>query len=82
MNPSLWLLKAGQTCEIVRYDQALAEQYRIRLLELGFHVGEQVKCLQAPAFGAPKVYQVSNTIFSLDDEVASHIMVRLVAADG
>ena len=82
MNPSLWSLKAGQTCEIVRYDHALAEQYRIRLMEFGFHVGEQVKCLQAPAFGAPKVYQVSNTIFSLDDEVASHITVRLVGADG
>jgi Fe2+ transport system protein FeoA len=79
MNPSLWSLKAGQKCAIVSYDEALAEPYRIRLMEFGFHVGEQVTCLQAPAFGAPKVYQVSNTIFSLDDEVASHIMVRLDA---
>ena len=51
-------------------------------MEFGFHPGEQAKCLQSPAFGAPKVYQVSNTIFSLDDEVASHITVRLMAADG
>ena len=49
-------------------------------MEFGFHPVEQVKCLQSQACGAPKVYQVSNTIFSLDDEVASHITVRLMAA--
>ncbi len=81
MKPSLWSLQAGQNCEIVSYDDALAAPYRVRLMEFGFHPGEQVKCLQAPAFVAPKVYQVSNTIFSLDDEVASHITVRLMAAD-
>lgn len=77
MEPSLWSLKADQECEILSYDNGLAERYRIRLMEFGFHVGERVRCLQSPGFGAPKVYQVSNTIFSLDDEVASHIMVRL-----
>ncbi len=77
MNLSLWSLKAGDRCEIVGYDDALAEQYKIRLMEFGFHVGECVTCLQSPAFGAPKVYQVSNTIFSLDDEVATHVMVRM-----
>lgn len=79
MKTTLWSLEAGDTCEIVSYDDSLAEQYRIRLMEFGFHVGEQVTCLQAPAFGAPKVYQVSNTVFSLDDEVASHVMIRMVA---
>ena len=76
-NPSLWSLKAGDRCEILGYDDALAEKYRIRLMEFGFHPGELVTCLQSPAFGAPKVYQVSNTVFSLDDEVAAHVAVRL-----
>ncbi|PLW67896.1 FeoA family protein [Pseudohalioglobus lutimaris] len=76
MNPTLWSLKAGDRCEILGYDDALAEKYRIRLMEFGFHVGECVTCLQSPAFGAPKVYQVSNTIYSLDDEVATHVLVR------
>lgn len=77
MTPSLWSLQAGDHCEIVGYDDALADKYRVRLMEFGFHPGESVACLQAPAFGAPKVYRVSNTIYSLDDEVASHIRVRL-----
>ncbi len=80
MTPSLWSLRAGDRCVIVAYDDALAEQYRIRLMEFGFHPGEMVTCLQSPRFGAPKVYQVSNTIFSLDDEVAVHVAVRLVDA--
>jgi len=77
MNRSLWSLEAGDHCEILGYDAALAEKYRIRLMEFGFHPGESVTCVQALAFGAPKVYRVSNTIFSLDDEVATHVQVRL-----
>jgi Fe2+ transport system protein FeoA len=78
---TLWSLKAGDRCEILAYDDALAEKYRIRMMEFGFHPGEWVTCLQSPAFGAPKVYQVSNTVFSLDDEVAAHVRVRLESGD-
>lgn len=77
MSQSLWSLKSGDECEIVGYNDTLAEKYRIRLMEFGFHPGEKVQCVRALAFGAPKVYRVSNTIFSLDDEVAAHVEVRL-----
>ena len=82
MTLTLWSLKAGDRCEILAYDDALAEKYRIRMMEFGFQPGEWVTCLQSPAFGAPKVYQVSNTVFSLDDEVAAHVRVRLESGDG
>ena len=72
---SLWSLNAGQRCRIEGFDDGLAENYRIRMMELGFHPGETVICVQSPALGAPKVYRVSNTMFSLDDEVAAHIRV-------
>ena len=78
MSQSLWSLSTGDRCEIVGYDNALAEKYRVRLMEFGFHPGETVACIQSLAFGAPKVYRVSNTVFSLDDEVASHVMVRRI----
>ena len=79
MKINLWSLKSGDRCEILGYDNVLNEKYRIRLMEFGFHPGEMVSCLQSLAFGAPKVYRVSNTVFSLDDEVASHVLVRLAA---
>ncbi len=78
MNLSLWSLTAGQRCEILGFDSALAERYRVRMMEFGFHPGESVSCVHAVAFGAPKVYRVSNTIYSLDEEVAGHIRVRLL----
>lgn len=80
MSTSLWSLQAGDRGQITGFDTALADNYRVRLMELGFHPGELVSCLQAPAFGAPKVFRVANTIFSLDDEVATHIAIELVAA--
>jgi Fe2+ transport system protein FeoA len=79
MTTNLWALKSGDSCEIVGYDNALDDKYRIRLMEFGFHPGESVSCLQSLAFGAPKVYRVSNTVYSLDDEVASHVLVRVTS---
>ena len=80
MSTSLWSLRAGDRGQITGFADALTENYRIRLMELGFHPGETVSCLQAPAFGAPKVYRVANTVFSLDNEVADHITVEIAAA--
>ena len=79
MSISLWSLRAGDQGQITGFDDALAENYRVRLMELGFHPGETVFCLQAPAFGAPKVFRVANTVFSLDDEVAAHINIETAA---
>ncbi len=79
MTTSLWSLRAGERCQITGFDDALADNYRIRLMELGFHPGETVHCLQTPALGAPKVFRVANTVFSLDDEVADHISVEILA---
>ena len=78
MTISLWSLRAGDRGRITGFDASLTESYRIRLMELGFHPGETVACLQSPAFGAPRVYRVANTVFSLDDEVADHISVEKV----
>lgn len=75
MGHNLWSLKAGEKACISGYDEALAKSYRVRMMELGFHPGEVVSCLQAPRFGAPKVYRVANTIFSIDDEVGVHISI-------
>ena len=77
MSLSLWSLQTGDRCEILGYDSHIDEKYRIRLMEFGFHPGESVSCLHSLAFGAPKVYRVSNTIYSLDDEVAAHVLVRI-----
>jgi len=80
MTVPLWSLHRGECAAIDSFDDTLSEAYRVRLMELGFHPGEQVRCLQAPALGAPRVYRVASTVFSLDDEVARYVLVR--PADG
>lgn len=76
VNTTLWTLSKGEGGAIEGFDEALRYEYRIRLMELGFHPGEYVSCLQAPALGAPRVFRVANTVFSLDDEVARHVRIR------
>lgn len=73
---NLWSLMPGDEVHVIGFDSALSEPYRVRLMEFGFHPGETVSCLIAPGFGAPKVYRVSNTVFSLDDDIASRVFVR------
>ncbi|MEX0915364.1 MAG: FeoA family protein [Wenzhouxiangellaceae bacterium] len=72
----LWTLVKGQHAFIRGFGPTLTDRYRQRLIEMGFHGGERVTCLLRPAFGAPRVYRVSNTVFSLDEEIAAHILMQ------
>ena len=63
------------------FDPALSDRYRGRLQEFGFHLGEQVCCQHRTGFGAPRVYRVSNATYSLDQELAEHILVQLVVSE-
>lgn len=74
-NVRLWSLPPSGQGIVVAFDETLPEAYRIRLMELGFHPGECVTCLLSPGFGAPKVYRVSNTVFSLDAEIADKVFL-------
>ena len=57
------------------FDDAMDPRYKERVLELGFRPKTKVTCLKSSSFGAPKVYQVSNSVFSLEDSIASLIYV-------
>ncbi len=72
---ALWDLAPGVQATVVGFDDGLSDNYRVRLMEFGFHPGEVVTCLLSPGFGAPKVYRVSNTVFSLDSEIAEKVLM-------
>jgi Fe2+ transport system protein FeoA len=78
---SLWALPTHTSGVLVGFDPALPERYRGRLQEFGFHLGEQVCCQHRTGFGAPRVYRVSNATYSLDQELAEHILVQLVESE-
>jgi len=70
---TLWDLKQGASATVAGFSGSLQGDYRTRLSELGFHPGEQIACVLSPNLGAPKLYQVNNTVYSLDDSVAALI---------
>ena len=76
MSKSLWELLQGEVCLVAGFHESLQESYRVRLIELGFHPGEQVVCLQAPSLGAPRLYRVHDAVYSLDDHIAALVLVQ------
>ncbi len=77
-SESLWTLPEGVHCELVKFSDNLPQNYKIRLLELGFHPGERLQCLNSPNLGAPKIYRVSNTVYALDESIASQLIIKIV----
>ena len=71
----LWGLKRGQSSLIKGFSAELDKNYVMRLMDLGFHPGERILCVQAPALGAPKLYQINNAVYSLDDQVAALVEI-------
>ena len=78
---SLWALPMNTSGVLVGFDPALSDRYRGRLQEIGFQLGEQVYCQHRTGCGAPRVYRVSNATYSLDQELAEHILVQLVVSE-
>lgn len=76
MSKTLWDLTQGEDCLVEGFAASLDDDYRIRLMELGFHPGEKVSCIQVPSMGAPRLYRVHNTVYSLDDRIANLVAVR------
>lgn len=71
----LWDLQKLQTGRIDRLDEGLSEAFRRRLLDLGFSPGEPVECLRVTPFGAPRVYRMGDSVFSLPQEIAQQVWV-------
>lgn len=73
---TLWDLQAGKTATVSSLNEQLSSVYATRLIELGFQQGEKVSCVLAPKFGAPRLYRVDSSVFSLDDQIAKQINLK------
>jgi len=72
---TLWDLTQGTSATVSAFAASIETSYRTRLSELGFYPGESIACVMAPSLGAPKLYRVNNTVYSLDDSIASMIEI-------
>lgn len=71
---TVWNMHIGNSATIESIDHC-SDLFTKRLSELGLFKGAKLTCVKALPFHGPKVYQLSDSIFSLDQELASKIKI-------
>jgi Fe2+ transport system protein FeoA len=61
---------------IVGYGAQLSEIHRVRLIELGFAIGQAVRCSRKAPFGGPDVYEIADGLFSLERELSEAVEIQ------
>ncbi len=72
---NLWALAEKQIAILKSFCPSIAEHHRQRFAELGFREGEPVKCIQRTPLGAPRIFEVGSTVYSLSKEDAIRIFL-------
>lgn len=80
-NRSLLDLTVNQEGQIYSFSSRLSHDYTIRLRELGFREGEFVKCLKTPPMGAPRIFEICGSVFSMETEIAQKIYLVSLDAE-
>jgi len=78
--PSLWQMARGNRCVVTGFDNSIKENIRTRLEELGFRKGAVITCSMAPKLGAPKLYKVANSVYSLEKNLAQLVHTEILSA--
>ncbi len=76
MTKALWKLAEKESAKINSFEAKLPQHLRERLMTFGLTEGETVCCLKRTPWGGPRVYQISDSVFSLDSELAEMVLVR------
>lgn len=76
MTIKLWNLTKTRSAKIISLCTTAQPGECLRLNELGLFAGQKITCLKVAPFKGPRLYQVSDSIFSLAQEVADKIIVE------
>lgn len=68
-------LTPKQRAKIRGFDASLDADFRHRLRELGFFEGAEVEYVRAIPFGGPRVFRVSDAIYSIEPWIAAQILI-------
>lgn len=72
---SLWDLSPEQSATIEQFTKSISAPYLQRLLAFGFLRGNKIECLRWTPFNGPRVFQVGDSIVTLDSQVGKYIKV-------
>lgn len=72
---TLWQLPVDKKAKIKGYKESLSMDQKTRLEDLGFVVGEWVLCLRKMPFSGPCLFQVQNTVYGLEKDLAVNVLL-------
>lgn len=75
-HSSLWKLKIHQSAKLSHVGDGACDCQKRRLAELGFQEGKEIICTRSLPFDGPRVYQISDTVISLDKELAKQVQIQ------
>ena len=73
---SLWMLREKENGFVTTFDNRLKEGHATRLRDIGLEEGESVRCLKVLPFGGPRVFQIRDSVFSLEKAVAHKVLSK------
>lgn len=73
---TMWQLKPG-TIGTVSKVESLDLILLKRLAELGISEGQEIECIKNLPFGGPKVFALSDCLFSLEKSMAEKISIKI-----
>lgn len=72
---TLWDLTQNEVAFISGFSDLLSEKYRARMRDLGVGSGETIRCERKIPFNGPRIYRVGGSIFSIDRDIASQVLI-------
>ena len=72
------MLKEKEKGFVALFDGRLRKPHATRLREIGLEEGESVKCLKVLPFGGPRVFQIRDGVFSLEESLANRVFIQKV----
>lgn len=79
MTQTLWTLRPNESAFFSGFTESIDPNYRIRLREIGLESNVTIECIKVIPFEGPKIYQICDSVFSLDKEIALHVLIKKVA---
>lgn len=72
---TLWQLSVDKKAKIKGYSESLSFDQKTRLQDLGFVAGEWVLSLRKMPFGGPSLFQVQNTVYGIEKDLAVNVLL-------
>lgn len=73
---TIWNLTKMQKGIVSKLSLELDHSLMTRLLEMGLAPKEEVLCLRTTPMGGPKVFQIRDSVFSLEKSIAEKIYIE------